>query len=116
MGGDEGDHSDLPQNYAPEPFMDDHPATTFDGHTEAGASANENMRPLSGVTSTSRSGTPDIYAASSAATRKTAQGPKLRPVNIIQHDDAGPSEPRMSGGDDEPETVELPPAYTNIRK
>jgi hypothetical protein len=39
----------------------------------------------------------------------------MRPVNIIQHDDAGPSE----GGpkeEDEPETIELPPAYTNIKK
>jgi hypothetical protein len=39
----------------------------------------------------------------------------MRLVNIIQHDDAGPSEP---AGDDEAvaDTIELPPAYTNIRK
>jgi len=29
-------------------------------------------------------------------------------VNIIQHDDAGPDETQ--------ETIELPPAYTNIRR
>lgn len=33
---------------------------------------------------------------------------QLRPVNIIQHDDAGP--------DEGSETIELPPAYTNIRR
>ena len=37
----------------------------------------------------------------------------LRPVNVIQHEDAGPSLPADTA---EPETVELPPAYTNIRK
>lgn len=34
--------------------------------------------------------------------------PQLRPVNIIEHDDAGP--------DQGIETVELPPAYTKIRR
>jgi hypothetical protein len=38
---------------------------------------------------------------------------QLRPVNIIQHDDAGVANEAAEG---EPETVELPPAYTNIRK
>ena len=36
----------------------------------------------------------------------------FRPVNVIQHEDAGPSLPAENT---EPETVELPPAYTNIR-
>jgi hypothetical protein len=39
--------------------------------------------------------------------------PSLRPVNVIQHEDAGPSLP---ADNQEAETVELPPAYTNIRK
>jgi hypothetical protein len=34
----------------------------------------------------------------------------LRPVNIIRHDDAGPSE----GIQEEPEIIELPPAYNTI--
>ena len=38
----------------------------------------------------------------------------LRPINIIQHDDAGPSEPKEEEGD--PETIELPPAYTAVKK
>jgi hypothetical protein len=52
-------------------------------------------------------------SATTATTRKTAPMPQLRPVNIIQHDDAGPSEGPASPG--EPETIELPPAYTHIR-
>jgi hypothetical protein len=53
-------------------------------------------------------------ASSSTGTRKTA--PRMfRPVNIIQHDDAGPSGQEVKE-EEEPETIELPPAYTNIRK
>lgn len=37
--------------------------------------------------------------------------PAFRPVNIIQHDDAGPQE----GQGIEPETIELPPAYNKIK-
>ena len=42
--------------------------------------------------------------------RKSPAPPSFRPVNIVQHEDAGPS-----GGPEEAETIELPPAYTNIR-
>jgi hypothetical protein len=60
-----------------------------------------------------RSPTPD--ASGSSLTRKSAAGPSaLRPVNIVQHDDAGPPEEAAHG--EEPETIELPPAYTNIKK
>jgi hypothetical protein len=38
----------------------------------------------------------------------------LRPVNIVQHEDAGPT-PKESN-ENEAETVELPPAYTNLRQ
>jgi hypothetical protein len=38
---------------------------------------------------------------------------QLRPVNIIQHDDAGDAAEGEGEGE---ETIELPPAYTNIRK
>jgi hypothetical protein len=46
-----------------------------------------------------------------ATTRKSASS---RPVNIIEHDDAGPSEDLSDQV--EPETIELPPAYSNIRQ
>ena len=59
-----------------------------------------------------RSGTPDllgVVSASGGSSRKSPLGfQQLRPVNIIQHDDAGP--------DEGAETIELPPAYTNIRR
>ncbi|RDB27856.1 hypothetical protein Hypma_002304 [Hypsizygus marmoreus] len=109
--------NELPEYYHPEPFMVPDPTvTSTDGDTLDG-------RPTSGYTSTSRSGTPDLLgsvygygggAPSSASGRK---GPlrQMRPVNVIQHDDAGPSEPPPPA-DEEVETVELPPAYTNIKK
>ncbi|KAL5523056.1 hypothetical protein ACEPAF_1323 [Sanghuangporus sanghuang] len=61
-----------------------------------------------------RPGTPQTAATSAAGTNVSRKGPApvLRPVNIIQHEDAGTT----VGDDQEPETVELPPAYTNIRR
>ncbi|KAF9043598.1 hypothetical protein BDZ89DRAFT_1155990 [Hymenopellis radicata] len=107
---DEGDersprNAELPQYYEPEPFIVPDPTVASDS-----GRGSIDGRPISQLLS-DRSGTPD--GTSSAAGRK---GPMrtLRPVNIIQHDDAGPSEPPPV--DEEPETVELPPAYTNIRK
>ncbi|KAI9458688.1 hypothetical protein BJY52DRAFT_420513 [Lactarius psammicola] len=58
---------------------------------------------------------PQTLAGMTPATTTTRKTPRveLRFVNIVQHDDAGPSEAPPSIG--EPETIELPPAYTNIR-
>ena len=51
----------------------------------------------------------------SAGSRKSGAPPRpTRPVNIIEHDDAGPSQPFIRT-DEEPETIELPPAYSKIR-
>ncbi|KAL1663947.1 hypothetical protein GGF50DRAFT_55877 [Schizophyllum commune] len=98
--------NDLPQYYEPEPFMV--PDPTSDGRrTSAG-----NLTESGYLPTPSRSGTPDVMSAS-GATRKTAPR-QMRAVNFIQHDDAGPSMP--PGASEEPETIELPPAYTNIRK
>jgi len=85
----------------------------------------ESRRPLSGVTSSfyTRATTPDglngsqqgyggQVSSSSAGGRKAAPRP-MRPVNIIQHDDAGAVEDDKEG---EGETVELPPAYTALGK
>ncbi|KAL0067450.1 hypothetical protein AAF712_005437 [Marasmius tenuissimus] len=111
LNADEGDESDrrqhLPQYYEPEPFLMPDP-------TVAGSEHDTEGRPLSTHYSdrpSSRSGTPDI-ASTSGATRKTAPRP-YRAVNIIQHDDAGPSDKPEP---EAPETIELPPAYTNIRQ
>ena len=98
--------NDLPQYYEPEPFMV--PDPTSDGRrTSAG-----NLTESGYLPTPSRSGTPDVMSAS-GATRKTAPR-QMRAVNFIQHDDAGPSMPPAAS--EEPETIELPPAYTNIRK
>ncbi|KAG5340365.1 hypothetical protein E4T56_gene11564 [Termitomyces sp. T112] len=109
--------NELPEYYRPEPFTVPDPtiASTYD---EDFGGTNSEGRPLSGYTSTSRSGTPDIlssYGGGSTTTNgRKGQLRQMRPINIIQHDDAGPSMPPRP--DDEVETVELPPAYTNIRQ
>lgn len=142
LNADEGDESpdsgpggrastrrnELPEYYQPEPFLVPDPTTRSSYDGTAAMSSEE--RPLSGYTSTSRSGTPDLLGSvyggggggtsasgagsSSAGGRKGAMRP-MRPVNVIQHDDAGPQVP-AGAAEEEVETVELPPAYTNIRK
>jgi len=103
-----GSHHDLPHYYAPDPFLV--PDPTIIGTSEA---ASTHGRPLSmATTDPGRPQTP--VTTTSTTTRKSAMPPQLRPVNIIQHDDAGPSE--FSAGPGDPETIELPPAYTNLRQ
>ncbi|KAG6865630.1 hypothetical protein C0991_000799 [Blastosporella zonata] len=127
LNADEGDESpagagtrqrnELPEYYQPQPFTVPDP-TTASTYDEEDGMISEG-RPLSGYTTTSRSGTPDILSAYGGGSTTTGGGRKgqmrsMRPVNIIQHDDAGPSGPPKPA-EDELETVELPPAYTNIR-
>ena len=80
------------------------------------------MSTISGSTGTGtgtgydRPSTPQTSMTTGTSTsmgmRKSPAPPVMRPVNIIQHEDAGA--PPMDDGQ-EPETVELPPAYTNLR-
>lgn len=58
---------------------------------------------------TVRSATPD--QSTTSYMRKSPAPPSFRPVNIVQHEDAGPS----AGAEEEAETIELPPAYTHIK-
>ncbi|KAG6896394.1 hypothetical protein C0992_008603 [Termitomyces sp. T32_za158] len=109
--------NERPEYYQPEPYTVPEPtiASTYD---EDFGGTNSEGRPLSGYTSTSRSGTPDIqstYGGGSTTTGRKGYLRQMRPINIIQHDDAGPSMPPRPP-DEEVETVELPPAYTNIRQ
>ncbi|KAF8883192.1 hypothetical protein CPB84DRAFT_1750740 [Gymnopilus junonius] len=113
--------NELPQYYQPEPFMV--PDPTVEGSTTGTTTDDpESRRPLSGTTSTSfytRATTPDQASGSASgyggySGRKPAPRP-MRAVNIIQHDDAGPSEPPKEG-EEEPETIELPPAYTAVSR
>ncbi|KAJ7598732.1 hypothetical protein C8J56DRAFT_172712 [Mycena floridula] len=104
-GSNRHSRNELPQFYQPEPFLIPDPTVTSD------AQSDDNRRSM---TSASRSETPDPSSIGTTTTRKGGYQPRpMRPVNIIQHDDAGPSAAPKE--DEEAETIELPPAYTNIR-
>ncbi|KAH9899276.1 hypothetical protein C8Q73DRAFT_663041 [Cubamyces lactineus] len=119
-----------PEYYQPEPFVLPDPTVVSSTHESSVAGtapyaaglatrASTDHRQSYLSTSTSETGLtglrPPASSAPSTSTRKSPMPPSFRPVNIIQHDDAGPSEPPPPP-DDEPETIELPPAYTNIRR
>ena len=93
----------LPQHYVLEPYLMSDP--TIRGMSEA---ASTHDLPLSMFTVTADG----QRLQAPMTTRKSAAPPQLRPVNIIQHNDAGHSEGLL--GQAEPETIELPPAYPNI--
>jgi hypothetical protein len=103
---DQAPRGELPQYYAPEPFLA--PEPTADDQ----ASVSRSRQSLLSEGGVLRPGTPAGMTDITTSSRKTAM-PRLRPVNIVQHEDAGPSAAAPAA--DEPETVELPPAYTNIR-
>ena len=128
--GDGHDHvgdNRLPEYYQPEPFVLPDPtvASTHEssapGTRPAGSSRVSGDRRESFLSTT----TTDAYGAGgylrhgssvpSTSARKSPAPPSFRPVNIIQHDDAGPSD-EPPPPEEEPETIELPPAYTNIKQ
>ncbi|OCH85773.1 hypothetical protein OBBRIDRAFT_814944 [Obba rivulosa] len=127
----ESDDAHPPQYYEPEPFMVPDPtvASTAPSVSNFGGTAAGGLRPsadrrfshVSGTTAEGSSAvgglrlhtpTPDPSASGSTTTRKSPAPPTFRPVNIIQHDDAGPTD----APPEEPETIELPPAYTHIKR
>ncbi|KAH9061117.1 hypothetical protein EDB87DRAFT_1612047 [Lactarius vividus] len=98
-------HRNFPHYYTPEPYLVPDPTI--------GRTAPTPDRPITMTTTDiPRPQTLASMTAPMTAARKNAP-PQRRHVNIIQHDDAGPSEVPMTV--DEPETIELPPAYANIR-
>ncbi|KAH7886857.1 hypothetical protein F5I97DRAFT_1807293 [Phlebopus sp. FC_14] len=134
-------NSELPHYYRPEPFLATAPTEVSSAYAQedggrasvagsrsqydsfGGSRYGTSDRRQSGVTSftDARSATPDydglgVASGSTGMTssRKSPMPRQLRPVNIIQHDDAGP--PGELDGGEEAETIELPPAYTHIRK
>ncbi|PFH49873.1 hypothetical protein AMATHDRAFT_62260 [Amanita thiersii Skay4041] len=130
--GDRSSRNDLPEYYRPQPYLVGAPTITdTDGRTDAGTelsyaghrTTGSESRRLSALTSTSRSGTPDLLgtfgpgpgSTVSSSTRKGGVPRQYRAVNIIQHEDAGPSGPPPPADSEDPETIELPPAYTHIR-
>ncbi|KAI0052110.1 hypothetical protein FA95DRAFT_1553783 [Auriscalpium vulgare] len=109
--GDGPGRHNLPQYYEPEPFLVPDPTL---GTTDAGSTHDSSGRPLSGETQgLMRPETPGQRSMTSFSTntRKSGMPPVLRPVNVIQHDDAGPSAEPAG----EAETIELPPAYNKLR-
>lgn len=106
----------LPAHLQPVPFIVPSDADA-DGTEHAGLStdrASMSERRISSSTVGGRPGTPSTSAGAGSSTvmsRKSGVPPSMRPVNIVQHDDAG----MAPKAEEEPETVELPPAYTNIR-
>ena len=104
----------------PEPYIvppSDQGHATTSGYRPSGEMSEHRQSMLS-VTSTtpiSRSATPVASSSNDASSRKSPHGPpQPRVVNFIQHDDAGSVEDLTRGN--EPETVELPPRYTSIRR
>lgn len=135
--GDPEDNDDASANYQPPAYLQPDPYLVT-APTLSSVSAREDGHRYSSVLSDSpssawrqsrvtsysdpSSATPDLEGhvltpgstTALTSSRKSGMSRQLRAVNIIQHEDAGPS----SAQDDsaQPETIELPPAYTHIRK
>jgi len=87
----------------------------YDQDRRFSATSTSMSRPASTSLDMMRPNTPGTSVSNTTGyTRKTAVPPVMRPVNVIQHDDAGVA---PEGEEEaEAETVELPPAYTNIKR
>lgn len=119
--GSRAAENDLLEYYRPEPYLVAESDTRTDALSSAGwRTPGRESRRLSGVTNLSGHEMSQLgfgFAEPSTTSSAGRKGPpprQMRAVNIIQHEDAGPSEPRLSAGE-ESETIELPPAYTNIK-
>ncbi|KAE9409676.1 hypothetical protein BT96DRAFT_962255 [Gymnopus androsaceus JB14] len=109
LQADEGDErpnrpAQLPEYYQPDPFIVPDPTSGDESGSSAAPFSSSSERPTSSAST---------HDATSSSARKSAVPRTLRPVNIVQHDDAGAA---STTKEEEPETIELPPAYTNIRK
>lgn len=82
----------------------------FGYHDYPGGRPASPMTSASGAGGSHWGGTPSTTTATTS--RKSPLPPSLRPVNIIQHDDAG----TVGDESETADTVELPPAYTNIKR
>lgn len=118
----------LPEYYQPEPFVLPDPTTassTHDGSSPPGTRPSGSARQSTdrresflSTTTSDNAGGGYLRAGSSVpstSARKSPAPPSFRAVNIIQHDDAGLAD-QPPPPEQEPETIELPPAYTNIRR
>lgn len=109
--GGSGSSERLPRYYEPEPFMLPEPSATS-APSEYPMSERRSSAGFLGAAG--RPGTPSATSTGrTGRTGKSGMPPSLRPVNIVQHEDAGPPPEEL---EEEPETVELPPAYTNLKR
>ena len=111
--------------YQPEPFVipaSSRGNSTYDDHTRP--SMSDVGRRYSAISTTDASesqytsalGVGAAGGTRTTASRKSPGGPHvLRPVNVVQHEDAGEVPEAGGSGDGEVETVELPPAYTMVK-
>ena len=97
----------ISQHYAPDPYPFSHPTRAIGGTSEATSTRDR-------VVSMTSADIQLLQTPTTATTsRKGALSPGFRSsVNIVQHDDAGPSDGLSDNG--QVVTVELPPAYTNL--
>ena len=107
--------NELPEFYRPEPYLVAESDTRTDTLTLSAGRRTPGFesRRLSGTTN-EMSQLGYFESAVSSGGRKGGTPRQYRAVNIIQHEDAGPSGPPPPA-DGEPDTIELPPAYTNLR-
>ena len=106
-GNGENNWHHPPPYYAPDPFPP--PTPTIKEMSEA-MFTQDHPPSVSTVTIDVRS----PQAPMMTTTHKNSSVPQLRPINIIQHDDSGAREDLSDQG--EPETIELPPAYSNVSR
>lgn len=117
-----GPRGQLPEFYEPEPFivpeisgrhsMNSQSRGTDVGNAAGGIQLSRPASRASDVTSSNPSGGPP--GAPGSSSRKGGMPSSFRPVNFIVHDDGGEA-PSPTRDSDEPETVELPPAYQDVR-
>ena len=109
-GDEDGDlpPQGLPHHYAPQPCLVSD--SSISGTAEAAVARD---RPLTTAGTSHPQTAIGMTTAMNKGARESGSLPRRNPVNIFQHDDAGPSEWPASVR--EHETIELPPAYNNIR-
>ncbi len=101
----------LPPYDALEPFIPSNP--TPEGMSEA--MLTQDCPPeIPTVTTDVQSSQTPMASTTTMTTRKSSSFSQLRPINIIQHEDSDSRED--SSGQGEPETIELPPVYSNARR
>jgi hypothetical protein len=101
----------MTQSYVPEPYQASVPVRTDRSHVTKSWTGDASVSTRDRILSLS-SATGDIQSLQTPPSPLSRTQSPPAPPNIIQHEDAGPSDD-LSG---KVETVEIPPAYSNIRQ